>query len=162
MERTLYGFNDVHENIAFWMLKKFESMYGSFTGFLEIKDQCTLFGKVVTGGKFIINGESLTPQNRVITISKHAMQRMFDRQVNLATVTKIATEGTHIHTTLDKKKDETYRHLGFVGDRPVHVLFTLDKITMIKNVVTVIIPDADEWENGFTTLKRSMWNSVRF
>ncbi len=160
----LYGYNDVQENIAFFLLEKTGSLYGSFVGFIDIPIQGKLFGKVVNCGKFSLNGDSLMPENRIIIHSKHALQRMFDRKISLANVMKIVTGGTLIYTGTGtyKYNEEKFRNLGFVDGVPVHVVYSVDKDTMIKTVVTVIIPDADEWEEGFTKLKRSRWNSVTF
>lgn len=157
---ALCGFHDVQENVAFFLLEKTQSLSGSFVGFLEKQTQVRLFGGAISYGKFSINGDSPNPQNKIIIFSKHSLQRMFDRRISIANVTNIVTEGTLIHTGADKNGKETHRNLGFVNGTPVHVVYSVDRNTQIKTLITVIIPEAKEWNADFTKLLPSRWNSA--
>lgn len=79
----------------------------------------------------------------------HALNRMFERSINEDEVLQVLDTGKVIE---DYPTDQPYPsclRLGFIKDRPLHVVtaHATDEDTMI--VITVYEPDLTRWEPNF-------------
>lgn len=83
----------------------------------------------------------------------HALSRMFERQISEQDVLQVITDGGVIE---DYPSDQPYPsclRLGFVKDRPIHVVSAnvLDENTTV--IITVYEPDPKRWKPGFEKRK---------
>ena len=80
----------------------------------------------------------------------HAVQRMFERAVSIRKVLSVVRTGELIEDyTLEMSKPGRLL-LGFQGKRPIHVVTSQDSETGVTTIVTVYIPDPDQWKKDFT------------
>lgn len=86
-----------------------------------------------------------------VLFSGHAVRRMFERGLNKDDVLGIVRGGEVI---ADYPHDEPYPScllLGFVRDRPVHVVLAHESETDTAVVVTAYEPDPRLWSDDFRT-----------
>lgn len=79
----------------------------------------------------------------------HAIERMFEREIDGTDVRHVLDEGEEIETY---PKDEPYPSrlvLGWRGGRPIHVVAAYDDGSRETFVITVYEPTPDLWEPGF-------------
>ena len=79
----------------------------------------------------------------------HAIQRMFERRINDEDIRLILKNGEIIAEYLEDKPFPSRLILGYVHDRPLHVLTakSLEKNETI--VITVYQPDPEKWGSDF-------------
>ena len=79
----------------------------------------------------------------------HAIQRMFQRRINVDDVRNVLSTGEVIE---DYPNDTPYPSrlvLGWSGSRPIHIVVADNIATQETIVVTVYQPDLAQWEPGF-------------
>lgn len=79
----------------------------------------------------------------------HALQRMFERGITEADVRRILESGELIE---DYPEDQPYPSrlvLGFVGDRPLHVVAADNLADQETIVITVYEPEPAQWDTAF-------------
>ena len=81
----------------------------------------------------------------------HAVQRMFERAVSFRKVLRVVKTGEIIEDYTLEMSNPGHLQLGFQGNRPIHVVTSQDTETGVTTIVTVYIPDADQWTNDFTS-----------
>ncbi len=79
----------------------------------------------------------------------HALKRMFQRQISTAAVLHVLETGTEVERYADDLPCPSSLVLGWWESRPIHVVVADDTREGIKIVVTVYLPDLEEWEPGF-------------
>jgi hypothetical protein len=102
----------------------------------------------------LIGFRDSTVQCNSVTFTRHAIERMFSRAIDVAEVTELIAKGEMI---ADYPYDRPYPSallLGFVGPRPVHVVVAKDERTSDCYVVTAYVPEAETWNDGFRTRKK--------
>ena len=90
---------------------------------------------------------------KAVSLSRHALQRMFKRSISPADV-RVALETGEV--IVDYPQDMPYPSrfiLAFVRGRPLHILAARDEQTMHCYIVTTYVPDPDLWESDFRTRK---------
>lgn len=88
---------------------------------------------------------------QVLIFSSHAIQRMFMRQITQEEVKTVIAYGEIINNYSDDQPFPSYLLLDFVGDKPIHVVFSYDRETETGYVITAYIPDPDIWQSNFKT-----------
>lgn len=88
-------------------------------------------------------------QPKEIIFSQHAIKRMFERAIHAEDVKKVIKNGEIVEEYSDDKPHPSYLLLGFVGNRPVHVLVAMDSTTHTFIVITAYIPDNKIWYKGY-------------
>ena len=83
----------------------------------------------------------------------HALQRMFERGVNVEDVERVLADGKDIETYEDDEPYPSRLVLGRAGGRSLHVVVADDERNERKIVVTVYEPDPELWEDGFERRK---------
>jgi len=83
----------------------------------------------------------------------HALSRMFERKISETDVLEVLATGKIIE---DYPTDQPYPsclRLGFVKDRPLHIVTAeaTDDVTTV--IITVYEPDIARWESGFEQRK---------
>ncbi|MCD6100433.1 MAG: DUF4258 domain-containing protein [Candidatus Marinimicrobia bacterium] len=86
---------------------------------------------------------------RRIQFRLHAIRRMFGREISDEEVLKVIREGEVIE---EYPNDEPYPSmliLGFVNDRPIHVVLAVNEEESMGIVVTAYQPDPSLWRDNF-------------
>ena len=86
---------------------------------------------------------------RSIQFRLHAIRRMFEREISDQEVLKVIREGEVIE---EYPNDEPYPSmliLGFVNDRPIHVVLAVNEEESMGIVVTAYQPDPSLWRDNF-------------
>lgn len=86
-----------------------------------------------------------------IRFSRHAIERMFKREIPPDVVKRVVVEG---EVVADYPEDAPYPSvlmLGFQDGQPVHVVVARDGMSGICHVVTVYRPDPRLWMADFKT-----------
>lgn len=86
---------------------------------------------------------------RVLRFSRHAFERMFQREISPETVARIIGKGKVIADYPDDKPYPSTLLLEFHENRPVHVVVALDSTPGDCHVVTVYRPDPELWDESF-------------
>ncbi|MBN1408607.1 MAG: DUF4258 domain-containing protein [Calditrichaceae bacterium] len=89
-----------------------------------------------------------------IIFSNHAIKQMFTRKISVEDVKiALANENTIIEYPEDKPFPSKLV-LGFVNNRPVHVIYSIDKENDAFIIITVYEPLNDIWEQDYLTRKK--------
>jgi len=86
-----------------------------------------------------------------IVFSGHAVQRMFERQIQKDDV-RLALPTSEIITSYqDDKPFPSYLLLGFNGKIPIHIVLAKDEENETCHILTVYWPDSTIWGADFKT-----------
>jgi hypothetical protein len=81
--------------------------------------------------------------------SGHAIQRMFQRGVQIDDVKSVLSSGETVAEYLDDSPYPSRLLLGFVDGRALHVVAAWDAESGTCIIVTVYEPQPEKWELGF-------------
>ena len=84
----------------------------------------------------------------------HAIQRMFQRHFSKEDVRRTLESGEVIEEYLDDKPYPSRLVLGWIGQRPVHVVVAENNEAQETIVITVYEPEPEKWEADFTRRKK--------
>ncbi len=84
--------------------------------------------------------------------SRHAVQRMFERNINEEIVIKTIMKGKVIKEYPDDKPYPSKLVYSGTSENPIHVVYSVDREDC--NVITVYRPALEDWENDFITRRR--------
>jgi len=84
-----------------------------------------------------------------LSFSGHAVRRMFERGLSRQDVAAAIRDGEVIADYPDDRPYPSCLLLGFVDNRPVHVVVAQDQAQACCIVVTAYIPDSALWADGF-------------
>lgn len=79
----------------------------------------------------------------------HAVQRMFERDVPAARVSRALQSGETIEEYSSEMPDPSRLLLGFQGKRPFHVVVSENQEANETTIVTVYIPNLERWNKDF-------------
>ncbi|MFN0215185.1 MAG: DUF4258 domain-containing protein [Saprospiraceae bacterium] len=88
-----------------------------------------------------------------IEISRHALKKSLDRDLNLVDAIEVVQHGEIIIKYTDTKPHPCYLILGFPNDQPLHVVVAKDIVTEECWLVTLYFPDISIWNYDFKTRK---------
>jgi hypothetical protein len=80
---------------------------------------------------------------------------MFERSIKPDEVVSVLRTGEIIEDYPDDKPYPSKLILGFIGQKPLHVVVAEDNQPSACNVVTVYIPDEVNWQGGYKIRRRS-------
>jgi hypothetical protein len=83
----------------------------------------------------------------------HAINRMFERNITMDDVKQTIQTGELVQDYPDDKPYPIRLVLGWVGNRPIHVVFASDDQNDRLIVITAYEPDPNLWEADFKTKK---------
>ncbi|MHB1416006.1 MAG: DUF4258 domain-containing protein [Chloroflexota bacterium] len=89
-----------------------------------------------------------------LVFSGHAVQRMFERGIQVDDVRAVLATGEVIAEYPDDRPYPSRLILGWVGERPLHVVAALDSTSGACYVVTVYVPDPGQWSADYRTRRR--------
>lgn len=78
---------------------------------------------------------------------------MFERQISRSMVHTVLETGRAIAEYPDDKPFPSSLLLGFIDDRPLHVVTAYDEEVDTCYVISVYEPDTELWESDFATRK---------
>ena len=84
----------------------------------------------------------------------HAVERMLERGVSKEDVRHVIESGKVIEDYPNDKPFPSCLVMGYVNQKPMHVVVATDKDTNRAIIVTVYEPDPSQWESGFERRKR--------
>lgn len=89
-------------------------------------------------------------QYKHIRFSQHSFQRMFEREITPSIVREVIDNGIIIKEYPDDTPYPSFLVLGYHGDKPIHVVVSLNTDSDTLIIITVYIPDISIWNNDFT------------
>jgi len=84
-----------------------------------------------------------------VIFSGHAVQQMFHRMISKDDVLAVIRKG---EVLIDYPDDTPYPSclmLGFIENKPIHVVYAIDKETRTGIVITAYVPDSRLWTDDF-------------
>lgn len=84
-----------------------------------------------------------------ITFTGHAIQRMFQRGISKSEVCMCIENGYIIEEYADDTPYPSLLLLGFVQERPIHIVLAIDQTNKSCVIVTAYEPDVELWEDNF-------------
>lgn len=85
-----------------------------------------------------------------LDIRQHAAQRMLERSISVADVLIALNSGATVEDYPDDTPFPSRLTLGWVEERPVHVVWATAAGTDRVVIITVYEPNPEEWDNTFT------------
>lgn len=90
-----------------------------------------------------------------LLFSRHAVIKMFARRITVQDVSSVIESGETISRYSDKTPFSKRLLLGYVGNRPLHVVVADDVEAATSIVVTTYHPDPSQWEPDSRTRRNS-------
>ena len=90
-----------------------------------------------------------------LDIRQHAAQRMLERSISVADVLTALNSGATIEDYPDDTPFPSRLTLGWVEERPVHVVWAVAADTDRVVIITVYEPNPEEWDNTFSRRGRT-------
>jgi hypothetical protein len=87
-----------------------------------------------------------------IYFSGHATLQMFKRNIQVEDIERVLDTGQIIKNYPDDKPFPSFLMLGFIGNRPLHVVASTDSRGNCY-IITAYEPDKKIWNNDFSTKK---------
>jgi hypothetical protein len=84
-----------------------------------------------------------------LDIRQHAAQRMLERSISVADVLVALNSAATIEDYPGDTLFPSRLTLGWVGQRPIHVVWATAASTGRVVIITVYEPDTEEWDNTF-------------
>jgi hypothetical protein len=91
--------------------------------------------------------------SRAFLFRVHAVQRMFERNVSIKWVKDAVNNGRTVEDYSSEMPEPARLILGFQGNRPFHVVVSENQETHQTTIITVYLPDADQWNQSFKRRK---------
>ena len=89
-----------------------------------------------------------------VSLSGHAVRRMFERCLSSAEVIEVVRNGEVIAEYLDAEPFPSFLVLGFPAGLPVHAVVGVEERGRRCYIITVYYPSTDVWESDFRTRRR--------
>lgn len=85
---------------------------------------------------------------------RHALERMLEREISRNDVKEVLSEGEIIENYPDDHPFPSILVLGFLNEKPLHVVIGMDKEENWCYVITAYRPDPDHFKQDFKTRKQ--------
>ena len=85
----------------------------------------------------------------------HAISRMFERSISESDIIHVLNTGIVIEDYPDDQPYPSCLMLGYVGNRPLHLVTAKATDADILVIITVYEPDTERWQLGFKERKSS-------
>ena len=79
----------------------------------------------------------------------HAVQRMFERNISVGSVSQALHSGDTIEDYSEEMPEPGRLILSFRGRRPFHVVTSENPYSNETTIITVYIPDPAKWDKAF-------------
>lgn len=94
--------------------------------------------------------QRLSKAGRVVW-KKHALRRLLERGITREAVFHAIETGDIIESYLHDKPLPSFLLLGYDKVKPLHVVVALDEQNDFLCLITVYMPNREEWKEGFKT-----------
>lgn len=94
------------------------------------------------------------PDCAFLRYSRHALERMFRRDISPDTVKAIVMSGESIAQYPDDTPYPSRLMLGFQDGCPIHVVVAQDPASTDCHVVTAYRPEPERWDESFKTRRK--------
>lgn len=84
-----------------------------------------------------------------LVYSRHAIRRLGERGILKSEVLAVISYGQIIETYSSPNENPGCLMLCFVESKPFHVVLCYNVDMKVRIVVTVYVPDPEEWQDGF-------------
>ena len=91
--------------------------------------------------------------SRSYLYSNHAVKQMFQRDISTMDVEQVVENGRVIREYPDDQPYPSRLILGWIGNRPIHVVCSDDDSENLTIIITAYEPSSDIWNDDFTTKK---------
>ncbi len=81
-----------------------------------------------------------------IQFTGHAIRRMFERAINIAEMKRVIQTGEIIADYPNDQPFPSRLMLGFVADRPLHVVVSVEQQSGTCYIITAYDPDPELWD----------------
>ena len=85
---------------------------------------------------------------------KHTLQRLSEREISQESVINVLTKGEQIENYPDDKPYPCALFLGFIKERPLHVVVALDETNKWVYIITAYEPNLEYFESDFKTRRK--------
>lgn len=92
----------------------------------------------------------LSPECKFKTFTRHAIQKMFQRNVGKSEIDNVISTGTIIKEYPNDLPYPSLLLLGFCDNRPLHIVLAFDNTNNICIIVTVYEPDPNLWKENYS------------
>ncbi len=86
---------------------------------------------------------------------QHAIKRMFERGINEVDIDSVLSNGRVIEDYPNDYPLPSCLWLGYIGNRPVHIVFSDNHPLNERIIITVYEPNPAQWSTDFTTRVKS-------
>ena len=90
-----------------------------------------------------------------VEFSGHAIRRMFERRIEKDAVIKAIRQGNIIEAYPDDTPYPSFLMLGYVDERPLHVVVGVDPMSNAGRIITVYAPEEHTWSHDFRVRRRT-------
>jgi Domain of unknown function (DUF4258) len=94
---------------------------------------------------------AMAVQNGSIEWQKHALERMLEREISRDIVKQALLSGEIIEDYSEQKPYPGALFLGWVHEKPLHVVIALDEFNNFCFIITAYKPDLEHFETNFKT-----------
>jgi hypothetical protein len=92
---------------------------------------------------------------RQVKFTRHAVERMFARAIQKDDILLIVESGKIIAEYPDDIPYSSYLILGYLKDRPIHVVLSIEPESRACHIITVYQPNPRLWSSGFNIRRLS-------
>src|SRR2546428_1863211 len=85
---------------------------------------------------------------------KHVLQKLAERGIQQETVREVLLNGERIRDYVEDRPFPSALFLGYVSDKPLHVLAACDEIERQAFVITAYKPSLDVFESDYRTRRK--------
>jgi hypothetical protein len=96
-------------------------------------------------------GEHMPRRCQEIIFSGHAVQRMFQRGIGTPDIMAVIEHGEIIAEYPEDFPFPSYLLLGWLKNRPIHVVVAVNHENQQCYIITAYIPDKKQWNQDFKT-----------
>ena len=84
---------------------------------------------------------------------KHVLQKLAERCISQDSVIEVILNGERIRNYTDDRPFPSALFLGYVGDKPLHVVAAYDETKRLTYIITAYEPSLDIFESDYKTRK---------
>lgn len=88
-----------------------------------------------------------------LTFRVHAIKRMFERNISVDDVKNVLLDSKVLKEYLDDKPYPSYLVLGWINDRPIHLVIAVNSEINETIIITAYEPSLVEWNKEFDVRK---------
>lgn len=84
-----------------------------------------------------------------LLISGHGFQKIFERYISIDDIEAVIKKGEIIKEYKEDKPYPSFLLLGFINEKPLHVVVAKNEVEKICILITAYFPDSTVWNTSF-------------